>query len=712
MSITEVETPSQLTLLWRKTATIKVRLIATFVMVTLLTLLAAGFSIFGLRSVGQALDQVTGDAVPEIMNALYLSADSTSIAALVPSLTAARNMTDLETASTALAAEQGRLEARLASLSDVGVNQASAAAIRAMGDEIIAQLGSLKNAVTNVLWLADQSTATSRLVLDTHERFLESLTPLLEAASAGLSDGAEASTQRSPAELRTLWAMLELKAVVNELAGKMQEASVADNSHTLERLRERFDTLLEEQTRLLPQLPQTPEGTDVADIAAELAEVGTLSSDGIFALRAEELKMREALVAAAAKSRELSSGMSSRVDALVETAKGTVETASGAAGELIERQMVALLAIVLAAVAASGLIAWLYVHRNVVRRLGRLSSTMEQLAGGDLSVAVDVDGADEISAMAGTVQVFRQEAIDKQRIEGEQEEQKRRAAEERRAAMMQLADAFESNVLSVVDMVSSASQAMQTNAQTMMTSAGTNAERAELVHQASSGATENVRSATGAAEQLTQSVQEIAQQVEHSSTVSGESVSEAARATAEVEGLVEASQRIGEVVSLINDIAGQTNLLALNATIEAARAGDAGKGFAVVASEVKNLASQTAKATEEIAAQVSTIQGATGSAVSAIERISTTIGTMSEISGAIAAAVQEQSAATEEIGRSIREAADATGEVNTNIGEVSGAAEQNQTSAGQVFEAATQLTQQSDTLRGQVAKFLEEVRAA
>ena len=130
---------------------------------------------------------------------------------------------------------------------------------------------------------------------------------------------------------------------------------------------------------------------------------------------------------------------------------------------------------------------------------------------------------------------------------------------------------------------------------------------------------------------------------------------------------VEASQTIGDVVNLINDIASQTNLLALNATIEAARAGDAGKGFAVVASAVKDLVTQTANATEEIAAQITGIQDATGDAVLVIEGITKTITEINEIAGTIAAAVEEQGAATGEISRNAQEAATGTQEVNSNI---------------------------------------------
>ena len=187
---------------------------------------------------------------------------------------------------------------------------------------------------------------------------------------------------------------------------------------------------------------------------------------------------------------------------------------------------------------------------------------------------------------------------------------------------------------------------------------------------------------------------------------------EAGTANTMVNGLAGASQKIGEIVALINDIADQTNLLALTATIEAARAGEAGKGFAVVASEVKNLATQTAKATDDIRAQINGVQSATQDAVKAIDSIGTTIGEISQIVTTIAAAVEEQGAATQEIARNVEETARGTREVSANIGGVTQAANGTGVAAGQVLSVARALSGQSADLRKFVDEFLTEVKAA
>ncbi len=212
------------------------------------------------------------------------------------------------------------------------------------------------------------------------------------------------------------------------------------------------------------------------------------------------------------------------------------------------------------------------------------------------------------------------------------------------------------NVNGVVDSVSASSTQLQATASNMASAA--------------EEATSHAMAVVAATDQLSKSIEEISGQVARSTTISKEAVGEAQRSNEQVQGLAEASQKIGEVVDLINDIASQTNLLALNATIEAARAGDTGKGFAVVASKVKNLANQTAKATEEIAAQISGIQNATQSAVGSIDGITETINEINEIATAIADAVEEQSAATGEVSANIdgvNKAAGKTGQAATEV---------------------------------------------
>ncbi|MEA2830454.1 MAG: hypothetical protein QOF22_1202, partial [Bradyrhizobium sp.] len=201
-------------------------------------------------------------------------------------------------------------------------------------------------------------------------------------------------------------------------------------------------------------------------------------------------------------------------------------------------------------------------------------------------------------------------------------------------------------------------------------------------------------------------------QAQSSATVAGRAASQASKTTATMEDLSQAADRIGEVIKLINDIAAQTNLLALNATIEAARAGDAGRGFAVVASEVKSLAAQTARATDEIAAQIASIQGETREAATAIKGIEAVITEINQIASSTAAAVEQQSAATTEIARNVQQAAVGTDEVSSNIAGVLEAAAETDGHARTALENSNQLSGQADRLWQAVLGFVEGVKAA
>ena len=354
----------------------------------------------------------------------------------------------------------------------------------------------------------------------------------------------------------------------------------------------------------------------------------------------------------------------------------------------------------------------LLIHGLVAKPIVVMTGVMKLLADGNTGVAVpEQHRQDEIGEMAKAVQVFKTNMLRTDALVAEQEAE--HAVKDRRAALLEtLVQGFEAKVTQLVGMLSAAASGLQTTAQSMSGIAGQTSQRIGAVVAVAEDVSARVRTAASAGEELSSSISEISRQVHKSATVAQQAVDEAMRTDAVVQALASGAQKIGEIVGLIRSIAGQTNLLALNATIEAARAGDAGKGFAVVASEVKGLASQTARATEDIGAQISQMQSATKEAVDAIQGITRIINEISGIATTIASAVEQQGAATAEITRNVQQTAAGIQDVTTNIEGVNQAASETGAAATQVLGAASELSNQATKLTDEVQTFVAEIRAA
>ncbi|WP_425406301.1 methyl-accepting chemotaxis protein [Hwanghaeella sp.] len=352
-------------------------------------------------------------------------------------------------------------------------------------------------------------------------------------------------------------------------------------------------------------------------------------------------------------------------------------------------------------------------NRSIARPVAKLTAVMRDLASGDTGVDIPGrDRQDELGAMADAVQVFKDSAIEKTRLEAEQAENERRAEEEKKRAMREMADRFDQEVGSIVNMVQSAASELLNTSGQLNAAVEQSESQTEVASGGADQASQSVQTVAAAAEELSAAVQEVNGQINACAHRLQSAVDSARDAETLMEDLAKAVAQIDEVVTQISDVAEQTNLLALNATIESARAGEAGKGFAVVANEVKSLATATRTMTDNIVAQLNSVKQASAKAVESTRGIVANVNEISGTTTAIAGAIEEQTSSTVEISRSAQEAAGGTHAVTESLGTVRDAAGRTASASGSVGNAANQLADQADALRSAVNTFLNQVRSS
>ena len=427
--------------------------------------------------------------------------------------------------------------------------------------------------------------------------------------------------------------------VLQRLGGRMRT----------EEKRARFTTLKQALTATQASLIG-PDGTVVAQralLAVQLAYAGEQQSGATI-----EASYRTSLGEAAAAADTLQVGAEQTANTVAREAAIGLLTAVGAG---------TVLALLLGFIVAG----------RIIRPLTQLSGAMRALAAGEMPDVPGQTRRDEIGLMAMTVGVFKENAIEMERLRTAQEAARERSEEEKRVALSRMADTIEAAAGAAIAEIGQSTGAMTRSVEEMNRLATRTGGSADAASVAAAEALDNAQMVAGAAEQLAASISEIGGQVDRSNAVVTQAVAAGHETRVAIEALSAQAAQIGSVADMIQEIASKTNLLALNATIEAARAGDAGKGFAVVASEVKALAHQTARSTEDISRRIGEIRAATGIAVTAVGQIGTTIGALSAITDAIAGAIDEQGKATADIARNVARTAAAVDEMRSRNAEVS-----------------------------------------
>lgn len=689
--------------------TIRSRLYLAFAAAAGITVIGSLFALIASTNIAATLTEIVSRSMPATIESFRLSEDTDQLIASAPRLMAAENETVRAQIAGEITAQSRKLQARIERLQALAASESDAlAAARGAMDE---RLAALSQAVADRIMVSDQRRALALAARKAHESLLEAIIPAIDDANFDLMTRDRVSETRAELNrsIEGLRRLLEIQADANLLTGLLIESSMVTDVASLAPVRDLVASAERDIDNNLKALPDSGQRGEIAGLYGKLAALA--GDSGILTLRTNELRdeagAQQVYAAALADAAKLRTA----VESLIQHQATVAETLAVQAISQIKLGRVILILLGIAALIGAGLIAWLYVGRNVIGRLTLLNGAMRRIAEGESNVAVPIGGQDEIAGMAQALLVFRQ-AIADVRVARQDDAERARESEARRQQIEAATRAFEHAVNDIVQALDGASQTMDGCAQIMAEAANNNQTQADATASASEEATTNVSNVATAAEEIAQSVEQISNQARTSADIARQATGEAKSIISTVERLVTTVSQINNVSNLIRDVAAQTNLLALNATIEAARAGSAGRGFAVVAQEVKTLAVQTEKATGDITQQISSIEVTTSSVVQAMRAIAGTIGQLDANATEISVAVQQQDAVSKEIARSANAAAERTREVSASVAQVSGAASKTNQVARAVLNAGSELAVRSGRLRAEVERFLAQVRAA
>jgi methyl-accepting chemotaxis protein len=667
-----------------------------------------------LRHLSGTMTDLSGQDIPRLAASLQLAAESASLASQGPALLASRSEEDLNERSKKMKETQKITFDKLGEVIELGADKATIAALSETVKNIDDTINSLAKAARERLEAAAQHDKQYDALRRAQASFVAAASPAMMDAQTQINailGSANLSRDDAVQAAGTVDQLGNVIASVHLTASEMIAALSANGSETLDTIEKEFKAAQARVKSGLDMLPRNSGAAALKDAAVSLLALGE-GKAGVFKVRQKELDANDYGEVILEEARKLNVGLGVSVQQLVDGVQSETDASTWETRKEISLATTLMLALGGLTLVGSVLFVWLYVGRNILRRIGNLQRSMQLLSDGDLESEIYRSSQrDEIASMANALQIFREGMIEARRLGADQD--KDRVAKAERASRMEARIVeFESAVRTALDGLQQSASSMQATAQSMSATADQSSALVSAVASAAEETSVNVQTVSSGTEELTSSISEISRQVTASAQIARKAVDEAGATDATMQGLAENASRISVVVDLIQVIASQTNLLALNATIEAARAGEAGRGFAVVASEVKSLANQTAKATDEIRSQIASMQQVTTSAVGAIRNIGQTIGEINEVTTAIAAAVEQQGAATREIARNIQHAAGGTAEVSSNIVGVSTASEEAGAAAGEVLSASSALRREAEVLRAEIDAFLSNIRAA
>ncbi len=698
--------------------TIKTKLFVALASLAALVAVGGGAALWAYERMGTAFTLVQEENLPAVAVAGDLKAEANAIAAIAPALAEAPDIANLEASKITL---DNRIE-KLWELTHKLKNNERLSEMVTKFNTHVTEVHKVRES-----YLTNEEDLRAKLanIAVTARVLNDRLAPINEKARFNLS----LSLTEAPLELSSdfekglniLQSLAEIHFPLYEESSAFmldverasvmaRQAAQATSADQMMRNKTQALAILRHLDTRLITLSKDAQNVDLVTPVRRLILLATEDKAGAFVLAEQRIAAQIDVTKALKRVSAQAQMLSAQVDEMAQAVQAEARAEGQRTLALVDQAGVMQIVLIAVSLVIALAVAWGIGHRTIARRLTLLSEGMDAVRQGRLNETLRVGGQDEIGTMARALDVFRQTALEVESARADAEAERYRSAEERRQALRTMADQFEQSVAKIVTTVRRAADEMRNASGSMATMADGATQQTAEVAAAAAQAIGNVDAVAAASAQLTVSISEIARQVVHSNTIADQAVSEARKAGDTVRGLAGAVERIGEVAKMIDSIAAQTNLLALNATIEAARAGDAGKGFAVVASEVKTLASQTAKATEEISAQIISITQGSRAAITAINQIDTIIGDISGIAATIAAAVEQQGAATGEIARSADQAAQGTQGVARVIERVRGATTSTGQAAKGVLHAAELLAGEAGDLHREVDGFLGAIR--
>lgn len=666
-----------------------------------------------LGQLGEMMEDLSGRDIPRLAASLQLESESANLASQGPALLASSSVEALQEGSKKMRDAQEIVVGKLGEIIELGAEKDVISALSQTVKNIEDTIKDLGAAAGQRLETSAQHEKQYEALRKAQANFVAVANPAMMDAQArtnAILGSANLSQDDAAEAARTIEQLGNVISSSNLLASDMM-AALSVSSDALNPIERAFAVSQQLVKSNLEALGKGAWTTRLRDASLKLLALGE-GDNSVFRIHRRELDAIEAGQVILKNTVKLNAALASSVQQLVAGVQTGTDASTWQARQKISLATKVMLALGGLTIVGSALFVWLYVGRNILRRIGSLQRSMQLLSDGDLETEIyRSHHNDEIVVMARSLEVFRENMINARGLKSDQDKDRAVKAERALRVEARIIE-FEATVRAALEGLRTSANSMQATAENMSATADQSSALVTAVASAAEETSANVQTVSSGTEQLSSSISEIARQVINSAQIASKAVDEAGETDATMQGLTNSASRISVVIDLIQTIASQTNLLALNATIEAARAGEAGRGFAVVASEVKSLANQTAKATDEIRSQIANMQQVTSSAVGAIRNIGHTIGEINDVTTAISAAVNEQGIATREIERNIKDAVGGTSQVSSNIAGVSAASAAAGAAANKVLGASGALRHEADVLRDEIHAFLANIRAA